>query len=214
VLAIGTKSVALFNLGRHRQAAMLAKGGLTLAEEFGSHQARADALIYVGVQVSQDDPKEGLQAFLDSADAARRAGIRGVEVIALADAVEAAIDIGRWAEADAVLAELDGKEITGFLAAGVTFSEAMLARLAGGPRGRGRASGRGGLQDGGDGDAPGANVGPQGTLRREPDERGSRRRVRRRHGRGGGRSRVALRGDRSSDTTGLPPGYDLLHREV
>ncbi|MGQ0670435.1 MAG: adenylate/guanylate cyclase domain-containing protein, partial [Actinomycetota bacterium] len=129
--AIGAKSGALFNLGRHREAAMLAKGGLTLAEEFGSLQTRASALNHVGVQVSEDDPKEGLQAFLDAADAARRAGIRGLEVIALANAVETAIDVGRWAEADAVLAALEGKEITGFTGAGVTFGEALLAAFRG-----------------------------------------------------------------------------------
>jgi len=129
--AIASKSVALFNLGRHREAAMLARGALTLADQTGSQQARASALAYLGVQVSEDDPKEGLQIFLDAADAAKKAGVRDLEVINLANAVEAAIDLGRWDEADSVLDELEGRDVSGFIGAGIAFSAAMLAALRG-----------------------------------------------------------------------------------
>ena len=129
--AIGAKSVALFNLGRHRESVMLARGALALTEELGSHEARANALMNLGVQVSEDDPTEGMRVFLDSADAARRAGLRGLEVINLTNAVEAAIDIGRWAEADSVLAMLEGRDLSGFLGAGVAFGTAMLAAFRG-----------------------------------------------------------------------------------
>jgi class 3 adenylate cyclase/predicted ATPase len=128
---LGLKSIALFNMGRHREAAMLARGTLDLTDQLGNHQARAEALNHLGVQVSEDDPKAALQAFLDGADAARRAGVRAIEVISLANAVESAVDIGRWEEADAVLAELEGRDVTGFLAAGIAFSAAMLAALRG-----------------------------------------------------------------------------------
>ncbi len=127
----GAKSVALFNLGRHREAAMLARGALMLANETGSQQTRAEALVNLGVQVSEDDPKAGLQAFLDAADAARKGGNRTLEVLNLANAAEAAIDIGRWDEADSVLAELEGKDVAGFVEAGIAFSVAMLAALRG-----------------------------------------------------------------------------------
>jgi class 3 adenylate cyclase/predicted ATPase len=127
------KSVALFNLGRHREAAMLARGALTLADQTGSQHARAEALVNFGVQISEDDPKAGLRAFLDAADAARKGGIRTLEVLNLANAAEAAIDIGRWEDADSVLAQLEGKEVAGFVEAGIAFSAAMLAALRGDP---------------------------------------------------------------------------------
>ncbi|HEX9124411.1 MAG TPA: adenylate/guanylate cyclase domain-containing protein [Actinomycetota bacterium] len=129
--ALSTKSVALFNLGRHRESVMLARGALALAEEIGSHQTRAEALLNLAVQISEDDPAESLHAFLDGAESARRAGIRNLEEIHLANAVEGAIDLGRWAQADAVLAELEGRELPGFIGAGARFSAAMLAALRG-----------------------------------------------------------------------------------
>jgi class 3 adenylate cyclase/tetratricopeptide (TPR) repeat protein len=128
---IGIKSIALFNLGRHREAAMLSRGALTLAEQMGNQHARADALLNLAVQVAEDDPKESLRLCLDAADAAKRAGLRGLEVINLANGVEAAIDIGRWDEADSILAQLEGREVSGFMGAGIAFSKAMLAALRG-----------------------------------------------------------------------------------
>jgi class 3 adenylate cyclase/predicted ATPase len=128
---IASKSVALFNLGRHREAAMLARGALTLADQTGNQHTRAEALVNLGVQISEDDPKAGLRAFIDAADAARKGGIRTLEVLNLANAAESAIDIGRWDEADSVLAELEGKDVAGFVEAGIAFSVAMLAALRG-----------------------------------------------------------------------------------
>jgi hypothetical protein len=128
---IGSKSVALFTLGRHREAAMLGRGAVMLAEQLGSQHARAEALLNLGVQVSEDDPKESLQLFLDAADMAKRAGQRGMEVINLANAVEAAIDIGRWDDADSVLAELQTRDVSPFIGAGIAFNAAMLAALRG-----------------------------------------------------------------------------------
>jgi len=110
---------------------MLARGALTLADQTGSQHTRAEALVNLGVQISEDDPKAGLRAFLDAADAARKGGIRTLEVLNLANAAESAIDIGRWDEADSVLAELEGKEVAGFVGAGIAFSAAMLAALRG-----------------------------------------------------------------------------------
>jgi len=128
---IGAKSVALFSLGRHREAAMLGRGAVTLAEQLGSQHARAEALLNLGVQVSEDDPKESLQLFLEAADIAKRAGQRGMEVINLANAVEAAIDIGRWDDADSILAELQTRDVSPFIGAGIAFNAAMLAGLRG-----------------------------------------------------------------------------------
>jgi tetratricopeptide (TPR) repeat protein len=128
---IGAKSVALFSLGRHREAAMLGRGAVTLAEQLGSQQARAEALLNVAVQVSEDDPKESLQLSREAADIAKRAGLRGMEVINLANAVESAIDIGRWDDADSILVELQARDVSPFIGAGIAFNAAMLAAFRG-----------------------------------------------------------------------------------
>lgn len=136
--ALGTKSAALFNLGRHREAAVLARGSLAITEETGSVRARAEALTALGVQISEDDPGEALRMFLEAADTARRGGIRALEVINLGNAAEGAIDLGRWAEADALLAELEARDLTGYITSGTSFDAAMLAALRGDPSGAGR----------------------------------------------------------------------------
>jgi len=129
--ALGTRAAALFNLGRRREAMMLNEGILAFAEEAGSHRARAEALMSIGIAVIEDDPQAGLRAELDSAEAARKAGNRPLEALALANAAEAAVDLGRWVEADAALAALGEMDLSGFLADGVALSAAILAAYRG-----------------------------------------------------------------------------------
>jgi len=123
---ISTKGGALFNLGRHREAAILVRGALELAEETGSLQLLADAQMKAGNLYYEDDPKESLRLMLDAARSARKAGIRVIELVSLANAVEGAIDLGQWDEADAALAQLEGRELPGYTRDGVALSEAML----------------------------------------------------------------------------------------
>ena len=129
--ALGTRAAALFNLGRRREATMLNEGILAFAEEAGSHRARAEALMSLGIALIEDDPQAGLRAELDSAEAARKAGNRPLEALALANAAEAAVDLGRWSEADAALAALGEMDLSGFLAEGVALSAAILVAYRG-----------------------------------------------------------------------------------
>jgi tetratricopeptide (TPR) repeat protein len=131
VRGLSAKSQALFDLGRHREAAILARGALNLAEELGDNRARAEVLLRLSVQVNEDDPVEGLKASLAGAEAARRAGDRTLEIVNLANGAESAIDIGQWDVASEIISELEGRDLTGFHAAGVAFSAAMLAALRG-----------------------------------------------------------------------------------
>ncbi len=128
---IGWKSVALLNVGRHREALMLAIGSLHLMQKVGDSQALSLAYTNLGVLLAEDDPKAALQAFLDSLEAARRAGIRDLEVLGYANTAEAAIDVGQWAEADRALTGLGDVDPATFLGAALQFGRAMLSAFRG-----------------------------------------------------------------------------------
>jgi tetratricopeptide (TPR) repeat protein len=125
--ALGTRASALFALGRRRETMMLLEGILAFTEKTGSHQARSEALMSLGIALIEDDQRASLKTELDSADAARKAGNRPLEALALANAAEAAVDLGDWVAADSALSALAEMELTGFIADGVALSVAILA---------------------------------------------------------------------------------------
>ncbi|MGZ5213769.1 MAG: adenylate/guanylate cyclase domain-containing protein [Actinomycetota bacterium] len=129
--ALSWRAAALFALGRRREALLLNEGILAFAEESGSQRARAEALLSRGIFTVEDDPPAALRAQFDSAEAARKAGSRPIEATALANAAEAAVDLGRWVEADAALAALGEMGLSGFFAGGVALSAAILAAYRG-----------------------------------------------------------------------------------
>ena len=107
--AMTTKAYWMMTSGRHREAKMLFDGALDLADEAGNQTARADALLMLGVVVLEDDPRMSLQRSLESVEAARRAGVRGLELGSMGNAAEAATDLGEWAIADELLSDLAGR---------------------------------------------------------------------------------------------------------
>jgi tetratricopeptide (TPR) repeat protein len=130
--ALGTRAASLFALGRRREAIMLYEGILASAAKAGSHRARAEALLALGIFFVEDDPQAAMRAQLESVEAARKAGNRPIEAIALANAAEFAVDSGRWVEADAALAALaEMEQLGGGLAVGVSLSIAILAAYRG-----------------------------------------------------------------------------------
>jgi class 3 adenylate cyclase/tetratricopeptide (TPR) repeat protein len=104
--ALGARSFALFNLGRHREAVMLARGMVTLAIEAGSLREQASALMGLSLYALPDDPHETFTVALESAEISRRAGMRGIENTNLMNCAETAIELGRWEEARSMLKEL------------------------------------------------------------------------------------------------------------
>jgi class 3 adenylate cyclase/tetratricopeptide (TPR) repeat protein len=124
--ALDAKYQALHNLGRHREATILAYGALELADEHGSIRHRAWTLMSIGVYTYADDPAGALRAMLECADAARRAGDRVTEMTALPNAAESATELGRWAEADEALRRLEGRELTSMTRDGIAFCEVVL----------------------------------------------------------------------------------------
>ena len=129
--AIGIKGFALFNLGRHQEGLILARGSLALAERSGSLKDQAWAFLTLGTYLADDDPRGALDAWRRAAEMAIRAGEREAERIALLNTAEAAVDHGEWAQARAALdtlAEAKLSERQGFVLASY---DAMLTALQG-----------------------------------------------------------------------------------
>ncbi|MGE5461149.1 MAG: adenylate/guanylate cyclase domain-containing protein, partial [Solirubrobacterales bacterium] len=125
--AISQKSWALANVGRHRESGILMRGALELAEQ-GSMQFRVEVLMAMGIVAVEDDPRAGLRFSLESVDAARRAGVRGWEIQAMANTVELAVDLGEWGTADRLIEELLGRPALDELALlGTLLGVALLA---------------------------------------------------------------------------------------
>ena len=131
--ALGAKSLGLFTLGRHREATILARGALVLAEELGSLRMRGEALMGVAVYGSEDDPAGSLRAFAESTEMARRAGDRHLEMVALPNLAESAIELGRWDEADDAIGRLEGRELTTMTRYAVVCCQASLVAHRGDP---------------------------------------------------------------------------------
>ena len=109
--ALDAKGGAYFNLGRHREATILGRGALELADEIGSLRYRSWALMAIGIGSLEEDPAGALRAILESAETARRAGDRSGEMLGLTNAAEGAIELGSWEEAEEVLHRLEGREL-------------------------------------------------------------------------------------------------------
>ena len=129
--AVGTKSLALFSLGRHREAVILARGHMALAEAAGSLLEQAMGRLRVSVFVIDEDPREALSAALDAADLARRAGHRRFEIMNLTNGAEGSLFLGEWSDTRAAIAELGQRELSLDQKANLSCTEAMLAALTG-----------------------------------------------------------------------------------
>src|SRR4051794_4472786 len=128
--AISNKSTVLFILGRHREALVLSRGAVDAAIESGSHSDQAIALLNLCVQLAEVSPRGTYDACLGAATAARRAGIRALEQIAQANAIEAAVDVGEFDDASRLLEELLPNS-EGFQGAALALSAAVLAAYRG-----------------------------------------------------------------------------------
>jgi hypothetical protein len=124
--ALDAKGGAYFNLGRHREATILGRGTLELADEIGSLRYRSWALMAIGIGTLEEDPAGAVRALLESAETARRAGDRTGEMLALTNAAEGAIELGRWDEAEEALHHLEGRELGAENELAREFSEILL----------------------------------------------------------------------------------------
>jgi tetratricopeptide (TPR) repeat protein len=129
--AIGAKSAVLFRVGRHREAVMLARGRMALAESAGSLVEQALASLYVSIFALDEDPREAIRLQLTSAELARRAGVRNLETVNLLNAAEGATNLGQWDDARAALIALRLRELPSPRQTQLELCEAVLAALSG-----------------------------------------------------------------------------------
>jgi class 3 adenylate cyclase/tetratricopeptide (TPR) repeat protein len=127
--AIGAKSSALFNLGRHVEAVVLAREHIGLVDVAGSLVQQALGRLHVSVFVIDDDPREALSTATESAELARRAGHRGVEIMNLLNGAEFSFFLGEWSDTRAAITELRQRDLPFDLTAMLSCTEAMLAAL-------------------------------------------------------------------------------------
>ena len=129
--AASARSWVRFNEGRHWEAVLLARGVLELAQSSGSGLDVARAHTSLGVSLAEDDQRAAMQAFLDAAGAAAAIGARLLQMQALANAAEAAVDTGSWDVADRALDEIAEMSDTPSQELGRVFTAASLLAMRG-----------------------------------------------------------------------------------
>jgi class 3 adenylate cyclase len=129
-LAIGEKSGVLGFVGRKRERRLLIKGRLAVAQEEGDVRAMAAAL--GGLALWGEELLESVELFLQAADTARRGGYGENEMNNLSNGLEAAVEVGAWAEADRIATELrDRSDLPRQHADTVALGTALLAAYRG-----------------------------------------------------------------------------------
>ncbi len=129
--AIGARSLALFTLGRHREAVMLARGMAGIADEAGALYEQARARTGLSLYMLPDDPRSMVSVALEAVELARKAGRRGIEVTNLLNITETSIYLGLWHEARVAMSELRQREIRSSHESWLLGLEALLAALTG-----------------------------------------------------------------------------------
>jgi tetratricopeptide (TPR) repeat protein len=127
------RSLALFSLGRHREAAILAHGGVALAEAAGSLLEQTLGWMGLSFCFFDDDPRESLSAALEGAELGRRAGHRGLEVLNLLNGAEFSLVLGEWSDTRAAITELRQRDLPLDQRAMLGYNEGLLAALTGNP---------------------------------------------------------------------------------
>ena len=95
---LGAKSNTLFSLGRHKEAIVLARGQVALAEAAGSLLEQGLGRCSVSVFILDDGVREALSTAFEGAELARRAGHRGLEALNLLNGAEFSCYLGEWGD--------------------------------------------------------------------------------------------------------------------
>lgn len=131
--AIGSRSLALFTMGRHREAVMLARGMATIADEAGELAEQARARTGLSLYMLPDNPRGMIVVANEAVEIARRAGHRGLELTNLLNIAETSIYVGLWEEARTAIAELHQRELGAWHRDWMYGLEAVLAAMSGDP---------------------------------------------------------------------------------
>ena len=129
--ALGTRSFALYNTGRHQEAALLVRGAASMAQERQALRQQARASMSLSLYSLPDDVNEAFRVALECAELSRRAGVRLMEETALLNAVETGIGLGRWREVEPILAGVEAGGSAGRQWFWIEYLKAMLQALHG-----------------------------------------------------------------------------------
>jgi class 3 adenylate cyclase/tetratricopeptide (TPR) repeat protein len=129
--AIGARSLALFTLGRHREAVMLGRGMAAIADEAGALFEQARSRTGLSLFMLPDDPRAMLVTAGEAVDLARRGGRRGVEITNLLNIAETSLYLGLWDETRTAIAELKQRDIVAWHKDWMFGLEAVLAAMSG-----------------------------------------------------------------------------------
>ncbi len=128
--AVGLRAGVLSLVGRHRESRLLRRGILAVATDENDLRAMAGALL--GLGTTADESIESLELAMEAAAVARRGGYGQLEMTALANAVEGAVECGAWDTADGILADLRGRsDLPVDIADMIAFVDALLAAYRG-----------------------------------------------------------------------------------
>ena len=129
--ALGTRSLALFTMGRHREAVMLARGMASIADDAGQLQEQARARTALSLYMLPDNPRAMVDIANQAVDLARRAGTRGLEITNMLNITETSLYLGLWDEAFAMVEELHQRELAQWNSEWLAGLEAVFAAIGG-----------------------------------------------------------------------------------
>ncbi|MDA8313120.1 MAG: AAA family ATPase [Actinomycetota bacterium] len=93
---LNARAGCLFDLGRHREAAVLSQGASALADEVGSVRDQCMARLFGSLYIQDEDPRSAWRLATEGAELAARAGDRSMEILHLLNSAEMAIFLGEW----------------------------------------------------------------------------------------------------------------------
>jgi tetratricopeptide (TPR) repeat protein len=106
---LGSRSFALFQLGRQREAVIVARGMASLAAESGALREQAAALMGLSLYALGDNVRESIAAARESAALARRAGLRGMEMTNMLNIAEQSLAVGDLGAGRAILDDIGAR---------------------------------------------------------------------------------------------------------
>ena len=129
--AIGSRSLSLFTMGRHREAVILARGMAAIADEAGALYEQALARTGLSLFMLPDTPRAMVVTANEAVELARRGGVRGVEIRNLLNIAETSLYLGLWNESRSAIEELKQRELVEWDLEGLKGLEAILAAMSG-----------------------------------------------------------------------------------
>ena len=128
--AITVRAYVLNGLGRDREATILRRGILAMAQE--EHDLQSVARAMLSLALYRDEPRQLIEESLEAAEVARRGGYGELEMTALANALESAVETAAWRTADGLIADLSARtELPLGLVDTVRFGQILLAAYRG-----------------------------------------------------------------------------------